>query len=91
MTESARRPRRLGESGLCEENPKFGTWSLFKRLILSPRVPLLPLSPRIRTLSLHCCAFKFPSHFGSGLKEEEEGETLKLQGLALDLKFGETF
>ena len=44
-TDSASRPRRLDELGLNEENPKSGTWSLFKRLILFPRVPLVPLSP----------------------------------------------
>ena len=50
-TDSASRPRRLDELGLNEENPKSGTWSLFKRLILFPRVPLVPLYPRTSTLA----------------------------------------
>ena len=70
MTDSASRPSGLGESGLCEENPKSGAWNLFKRLNLLPRAPLQPLTPRTPHLKPPLCSFKLLAIL-SGFKEEE--------------------
>jgi len=63
VTNSTSRPSGLGESGLCEENPKSGAWSLFKHLNLLPRAPLQPLAPKTPHLKPPLCSFKLLAIF----------------------------
>ena len=90
MTNSASRPSGLGESGLCEENPKFGAWSLFKHHNLLPRAPLQPLAPRTPHLKPPLCSFKLLAIL-SGFKEEEGVGIFEASGSGFGSEVWEAF
>ena len=90
VTNSTSRPSRLGESGLCEENPKSGAWSLFNRLILLPKAPLLSLTPKTPHPKPPLCSFKLLAIL-SDLKEEEEVGIFEASRSGLGSKVWGTF
>ena len=90
VTNSTSRPSGLGESGLCEENPKSGAWSLFKHLNLLPRAPLQPLAPRTPHFKPSLCSFKLLAIL-SGFKEEEGVGIFEASRCGLGSEVWETF
>ena len=90
LTNSTSRPSGLGESGLCVENPKFGTWSLYKHLNILPRAPYCLLIPGYQTLAAISIVESIIA-LKSALKLGEGRRILEVHEGAIDLGLGRYF